>query len=177
MRVFVTMTRTSLPMIRQSIEVSSMTGRARVLCALLWLACGPLAAHARTIPADAEPECHSVHVGRAITLSGRYALDYGDESIGSYVWFEEDDASARRLPDRSKRAGVIAFANQRDALRELRLPAAPPDGVCRFDGRATVVIRDLDTACPGLETPDHARLVKVVKASLPTRHACEATAP
>ncbi|VWB63709.1 hypothetical protein BLA14095_02861 [Burkholderia lata] len=177
MRVFVTMTRTSLPMIRQSIDVSNLTGRARVLCAVLWLACGAAAAHAQTIPADAEPDCRSVHVGRAITLSGRYALDYGDETIGSEVWFEEDDASARRLPDRSQRAGVIQFTNQGDARRSLRLPAAQPEGVCRFDGRATLVIRDLDTVCPGLEEPDHARLVKVVKASLPTRHACGAAAP
>ena len=177
MRVFVTMTRTSLPMIRQSIDVSRMTGRARVLCAVLWLACGPVAARAQTIPGDAEPECHSVHVARAITLSGRYTLDFGDESSGPDVWFEEDDASARRLPDRSQRAGVIRFMNQRDARRGLRLPAAQPEGVCRFDGRATLVIRDLDTVCPGLEEPDHARLVKVVKASLPARHACEATAP
>ncbi|VWD21722.1 hypothetical protein BLA50215_03979 [Burkholderia lata] len=177
MRVFVTTTRTLLPMIRQSLDVSSMTGRARMLCALLWLACGPVAAHAQTIPADAEPECRSVHVDRAITLSGRYALDYGDETIGSEVWFEEDDASARRLPDRSQRAGVIRFMNQRDARRGLRLPVAQPEGVCRFDGSATLVIRDLDTVCPGLEEPDHARLVKVVNASLPTRHACGATAP
>ncbi|VWD55470.1 hypothetical protein BLA39750_06653 [Burkholderia lata] len=177
MRIFVTMIRISLPMTRQPIEVSSMTGRARVLCAVLWLACGPIAAHAQTIPADAEPECHSVYVGRAITLSGRYLLDYGDEASGQDVWFEDDDASARRLPDRSQRAGVIAFTNQSDARRSLRLPAAQPEGVCRFDGRATVVIRDLETVCPGLEEPDHARLVKVVKASPPTRHACEATAP
>ncbi|VWM08899.1 hypothetical protein BLA6992_03231 [Burkholderia lata] len=177
MRVFVTSTRTSPPMIRQSIEVSSMTGRARVLCAVLWLACGPVAAHAQTIPADAEPECHSVQVGRAITLSGRYAVDYADEESGEDVWFVEDDASARRLPDRSQRAGVIRFVNQRDARRSLRLPAAQPEGVCRFDGRATLVIRDLDTVCPGLEEPDHARLVKVLTASRPTRHACEATAP
>ncbi|WP_241026477.1 hypothetical protein [Burkholderia sp. Se-20378] len=177
MRVFVTTTRTSLPMIRQSIEVSSMTGCARVLCAVLWLACGPVVAHAQTIPADAEPECHSVQVGRAITLSGRYAVDYADEESGEDVWFVEDDASARRLPDRSQRAGVIRFVNQRDARRSLRLPAAQPEGVCRFDGRATLVIRDLDTVCPGLEEPDHARLVKVLTASRPTRHACEATAP
>ncbi|NHV26469.1 hypothetical protein [Burkholderia sp. D-99] len=154
-----------------------MTGRVCVLCAVVWLACGAVAARAQPIPPDAEPACHSVHVGRSITLSGRYALDYGDESIGSDVWFEADDASARRLPDRSQRAGVIAFTNQRDALRGLRLPVAQPDGVCRFDGRATVVIRDLDTVCPGLETPDRARLVKVVTAAPPTRHACEATAP
>lgn len=176
MRVFVTMTRTSLPMIRQSIDVSNLTGRARVLCAVLWLAGGAVAAHAQTIPADAEPECHSVHVGRSITLSGRYTVDYGDEESGEDVWFEEDDASARRLPDRSRRAGVIRFTNQRDARRSLRLPAAQPDGVCRFDGRATLVIRDLETVCPGLEEPDHARLVKVVKASPPTQHACEAAA-
>ncbi|WP_241019818.1 hypothetical protein [Burkholderia sp. Ac-20345] len=177
MRVFVTTIRMLLPMIRQSLDALSMTGRARVLCALLWLACGAVAARAQTIPADAEPECRSVHVGRAITLSGRYALDYGDESIGSEVWFEEDDASARRLPDRSQRAGVMQFTNQGDARRSLRLPAAQPEGVCRFDGSATLVIRDLDTVCPGLEEPDHARLVKVVKASLPTRHACGAAAP
>ncbi|WP_256976850.1 hypothetical protein [Burkholderia sp. AU31652] len=177
MRVVVTMTRTSLPMIRQSIDVSNLTGRARVLCAVLWLACGAAAAHAQTIPADAEPECHSVYVGRAITLSGRFIVDYGDEESGEDVWFEEDDASARRLPDRSQRAGVIRFTNQRDARRSLRLPAAQPERVCRFDGRATLVIRDLETVCPGLEEPDHARLVKVVKASLPTQHACEAAAP
>ena len=82
MRVVVTMTRTSLPMIRQSIDVSNLTDRARVLCAVLWLACGAAAAHAQTIPADAEPECHSVYVGRAITLSGRYVVDYGDEESG-----------------------------------------------------------------------------------------------
>ncbi|VWD29064.1 hypothetical protein BLA17378_07182 [Burkholderia aenigmatica] len=176
MRVFVTMHRTSLPMIRKAPDVSTLTGFARALGVLL-LACGAAAAGAQPAPADAEPECHSVHVGRAITLSGRYALDYGDESIGSDVWFEEDEASARRLPDRSQRAGVIVFTNQHDALRGLRLPAAQPDGVCRFDGRATVVIRALDTVCPGLETPDRARLVKVVTAGLPTRHACEATTP
>ncbi|MBN3832042.1 hypothetical protein G3N64_09285 [Burkholderia sp. Ac-20344] len=152
-----------------------MNGRARALFLSL-LACGPVAAAARTIPADAEPDCHSVHVGRAITLSGRYALDYGDATIGPDVWFEEDGASARRLPDRSQRAGVIDFTNQRDALRGLRLPAAQPDGVCRFDGYATIVIRDLETVCPGLETPDRARLVRVVTASVPERHACEATA-
>ena len=117
-----------------------------------------------------------MHVGRSITLSGRYTVDYGDEESGEDVWFEEDDASARRLPDRSQRAGVIRFTNQRDARRSLRLPAAQPDGVCRFDGRATLVIRDLETVCPGLEEPDHARQVKVVKASPPTRHACEAAA-
>ncbi|WP_256990542.1 hypothetical protein [Burkholderia sp. HI2714] len=177
MRVFVTTTRTSLPMIRQSIDMSSLIVRASVLCAVWWLACGTAAAHAQTIPADAEPECHSVYVGRAITLSGRYLVDYGDEESGEDVWFEEDDASARRLPDRSQRAGVIRFTNQRDARRSLRLPAAQPVGVCRFDGRATVVIRDLETVCPGLEEPDHARLVKVVKASQPTRYACEAAAP
>ncbi|WP_241024907.1 hypothetical protein [Burkholderia sp. Ac-20384] len=177
MRIFVTTIRISLPMIRQAFDLSSMAGRTRVLCAVLGLAGGAAAAHAQTIPADAEPECHSVYVGRAITLSGRYALDYGDESIGADVWFDEDDASARRLPDRSQRAGVIQFTNQSDARRRLRLPAAQPEGVCRFDGRATVVIRDLETVCPGLEEPDHARLVKVVKASPPTRHACEAAAP
>lgn len=175
MRVFFTMTRTSLPMIRKALDVSSMTGRARALC-LVVLAWGSAASGAQPVPADAEPDCHSVHVGRAITLSGRYALDYGDESIGSDVWFEEDDASARRLPDRSQRAGVIVFTNQHDATRGLRLPAAQPDGVCRFDGRATIVIRDLDTVCPGLETPDRARLVKVVAADRPTRHACDAAA-
>ncbi|OXJ29081.1 hypothetical protein CFB82_31005 [Burkholderia sp. HI2714] len=157
--------------------MSSLIVRASVLCAVWWLACGTAAAHAQTIPADAEPECHSVYVGRAITLSGRYLVDYGDEESGEDVWFEEDDASARRLPDRSQRAGVIRFTNQRDARRSLRLPAAQPVGVCRFDGRATVVIRDLETVCPGLEEPDHARLVKVVKASQPTRYACEAAAP
>ncbi|HGL6717475.1 hypothetical protein NTJ56_31815 [Burkholderia contaminans] len=176
MRVFVTMPRTSLPMIRQSIDVSNLTGRARVLCAVLWLACGAVAAHAQTIPADAEPECHSVHVGPSLTLSGRYTVDYGDEESGEDVWFEEDDASARRLPDRSRRAGVIRFTNQRDARHSLRLPAAQPDGVCRIDGRATLVIRDLETVCPGLEEPDHARLARVVKASPPTPHACEAIA-
>lgn len=176
MRVFVSMTRTSLPMIRKAFDVSSMHGRARVLCLVL-LACGSAAAGAQPVPADAEPDCRAVHAGRAITLTGRYALDYGDESIGSDVWFEEDDASARRLPDRSQRAGVIVFTNQRDATRGLRLPAAQPNGVCRFDGRATIVIRDLDTACPGLETPDRARLVKVVAADVPTRYACDAAAP
>ncbi|UXU90056.1 hypothetical protein [Burkholderia sp. S-53] len=156
--------------------MSSLHGSARVLCVWL-LACGAAAAGAQPVPTDTEPDCRSVHVGRAITLSGRYALDYGDESIGSDVWFEEDDASARRLPDRSQRAGVIVFTNPRDATRGLRLPAAQPDGVCRFDGRATIVIRDLYTVCPGLETPDRARLVKVVAADLPTRHACDAAAP
>ncbi|QVN20037.1 hypothetical protein [Burkholderia pyrrocinia] len=155
-----------------------MNSRARALCLML-LACGSAAAGAQAVPvsADAEPECHAVHVGRTIALSGSYALDYGDESIGPDVWFEEDDASARRLPDRSRRAGVIVFTNQRDATRGLRLPNVQPDGVCRFDGRATIVIRDLYTACPGLETPDRARLVKVVAAGLPTRHACDAAAP
>ncbi|WP_412025301.1 hypothetical protein [Burkholderia cepacia] len=156
--------------------MSSLHGRARVLCVWL-LACSAAAAGAQPVPADAEPDCRAVHVGQAITLSGRYALDYGDESIGSDVWFEEDDASARRLPDRSQRAGVIVFTNQRDARRGLRMPAAQPDGVCRLDGRATIVIRDLDTACPGLETPDRARLVKVVAAGLPMRHACGTAAP
>ncbi|CAG2312934.1 hypothetical protein BCCR75502_03702 [Burkholderia sola] len=175
MRVFVTMIRTSLPMIRPAIDVSSMTGRARALFLSL-LACGPLAAGAQTIPADAEPACHAMQIDRTITLSGRYALDYGDESIGSDVWFEEDDASARRLPARSQRAGVIVFTNQHEARRGLRLPAVQPRGVCRFDGRATLVIRDLETACPGLETPDRARLVKVVAADVPSRHACAAAA-
>lgn len=175
MRVFVTMTRTRLPMSRHALDVSSMTARARALLLSL-LACGPVAAGAQAIPADAEPGCHAVHVDRTITLSGRYALDYGDESIGPDVGFEEDDASARHLPDRSQRAGVIVFTNQPDARRRLRLPAAQPRGVCRFDGRATLVIRDLETACPGLETPDRARLVKVVSADAPARHACGATA-
>ncbi|AZQ56523.1 hypothetical protein D5R55_28295 [Burkholderia cenocepacia] len=164
-------------MIRQSLDVSNRAGRARVLRVLVWLACAPIAAGAQPIPADAEPECHSVHVGRTMTLSGRYMLDYGSESSGQDVWFVEDDTSARRLPDPSRRAGVIRFMNQRDALRWLRLPAAQPDGTCGFDGRATLVIRDLDTVCPGLEEPDHAQLVKVVKASVPARHACDATTP
>ncbi|MCA7970775.1 MULTISPECIES: hypothetical protein [Burkholderia] len=163
-------------MIRHTIDVSSLTGRARALFLSL-LVCGPVAAGAQTIAADAEPGCHAMHVDRTITLSGRYALDYGDESLGSDVWFEEDDASARRLPDRSQRAGVIVFTNQREAARGLRLPAAQPRGVCRFDGRATLVIRDLETACPGLETPDRARLLRVVAADVPARHACGATAP
>lgn len=175
MRVFVTTTRTRLPMIRPVLDVSSMTGRARALLLSL-LACGPLAAGAQTIPADAEPGCRAAHLDRTITLSGHYALDYGDESLGSDVWFAEDDASARRLPDRSQRAGVIVFTNQHEARRGLRLPAAQPRGVCRFDGRATLVIRDLETACPGLETPDRARLVKVVAADAPARHACGAIA-
>ncbi len=173
MRVFVTTTRTRLPMSRHALDASSMTARALLLSLL---ACGPVAAGAQAIPADAEPGCHAVHVDRTITLSGRYALDYGDESIGPDVGFEEDDASARHLPDRSQRAGVIVFTNQPDARRRLRLSAAQPRGVCRFDGRATLVIRDLETACPGLETPDRARLVKVVSADAPARHACGATA-
>ncbi|MCA8493983.1 hypothetical protein [Burkholderia arboris] len=177
MRVVVTMTRTVLPMIRQMIDVLSMTGRARVPGIVLLLACGSVVAGEQPIPADAEPECHAVHVDRAITLSGRFAVDYDDDTIGPDVWFEEDAASAKRLPDRSQRAGVIVFTNQEDARRGLRLPAAQPRGVCRLDGRATLVIRDLDTACPGLETPDSARLVKVVTAGPPARHACNATAP
>ncbi|WP_322082213.1 hypothetical protein [Burkholderia sp. BCC1972] len=177
MGVIVTMARLSVLMIRQALDISNLTCRARMLCAALLLACGPVAAGAQTIPADAEPECHAVHVDRTITLSGRYMLDYGSESSGQDVWFVEDDTSARRLPDPSQRAGVIRFMNQRDALRWLRLPAAQPDGMCRFEGRATLVIRDLDTVCPGLEEPDHAQLVKVVKASVPVRHACGATTP
>ena len=176
MRVVVTMTRLSLPMIRQALDLSNLTGRARTLCAVLLLACGPAAAGEQPILADAEPECHAVHVDRTITLSGRYAVDYDDEAIGPDVWFEDDDASAMRLPDRSQRAGMIVFTNQDVARRGLRLPAAQPHGVCLLDGRATLVIRDLYTACPGLETPDSARLVKVVKASVPVRHACNATA-
>ncbi len=177
MRVFVTMTRTVLPMICPMIDVSSMTGRARVLGVVWLLACGPVAAGGQPIPADAEPECHAVHVDRAITLSGRFAVDYDDDTIGSDVWFAEDDTSVKRLPDRSQRAGVIVFTNQKDARRGLRLPAAQPRGVCRLDGRATLVIRDLYTACPGLETPDSARLVKIVTAGPAARHACNATAP
>lgn len=166
-------------MIRKPIDVSSMNGCARMLCVAL-LTCGAAAAgavRAQSIPADAEPDCRAVHIVRTITLTGRYALDYGDESIGSDVWFEADDASARRLPERSQRAGVIDFTNQRDAMRSLRMPAAQPDGVCRLEGRATIVIRDLETACPGLETPDRARLVKVISAGLPVRRACDAAAP
>lgn len=116
MRVFVTTTRTRLPMSRHALDASSMTARARALLLSL-LACGPVAAGAQTIPADAEPGCHAVHVDRTITLSGRYALDYGDESIGPDVGFEEDDASARHLPDHPQRAGVIVFTNQSDARR------------------------------------------------------------
>ncbi|MGU7838106.1 hypothetical protein ACV22V_01365 [Burkholderia sp. AW33-5] len=60
-----------------------------------------------------------------------------------------------------------------------RRDGPPPGqtGYAVFDGGATLVIRDLNTACPGLETPDGARLARVVAAGVPVRHACNAAAP
>lgn len=109
-----------------------------------------------------------------ITLSGTYSIDYDDEFNGSEVWFVEDGASASQLPDRSRRAGLIVFSNQQDALRYLRLPIAQPDGVCRLNGRATIVISDLETVCPGQEATDRAILKRVVSAGSPTQSPCDA---
>ncbi|WP_059487217.1 hypothetical protein [Burkholderia ubonensis] len=111
---------------------------------------------------------------RIVTLSGQYAVDYDDEAIGSDVWFTEDDASAKRLPDRSQRSGVLVFTNQADAVRRLRIPVERPDGICRLEGTAKIEIRDLETTCPGQEAPDHAVLEKVISASAPKRITCDA---
>lgn len=118
--------------------------------------------------------CHAIHMKRIVTLSGQYAVDYDDEAIGSDVWFTEDDASAKRLPDRSQRSGVLVFTNQADAVRRLRIPVERPDGICRLEGTAKIEIRDLETTCPGQEAPDHAVLEKVISASAPKRITCDA---
>lgn len=72
------------------------------------------------------------------------------------------------------RAGLIIFLNQCDTLRRLRVPRARFDGVCQLQGRATIVIRDLETVCPGQEATDRALLVKVISTSSPTRNLCDA---
>lgn len=58
----------------------------------------------------------------------QYAVDYDDETIGSDVWFTEDDASTKWFPARSQRSGVLVFTNQSDAVHYLRIPQERPDG-------------------------------------------------
>lgn len=166
---------TLLQMIRKSTNTSQIVKRTCRLAALLF-GLGVLSLPAIGAAQDVEEAgCHSIYLKRAITLSGQYAVDYDDEAIGSDVWFTEDDDSAKRLPDRSQRSGVLVFTNQADAIRRLRIPAARPGGVCRLEGTAKIVIRDLETTCPGQEAPDHAFLAKVIRASVPKRIACDAS--
>jgi hypothetical protein len=167
---------TLLQMIRKFTNVSQIVKRACRLGALL-LGLGALSLPAIGATQDVEGAgCHAIRLKRAVTLSGQYAVDYDDDAIGSDVWFTEDDDSAKLLPDRSQRSGVLVFTNQADAARRLRIPAARPNGVCRLEGTAKVEIRDLETTCPGQEAPDHAFLAKVIRASVPRRIACDASA-
>ncbi|KAB1597431.1 hypothetical protein C5O75_000590 [Burkholderia cepacia] len=160
-------------MILKFIESSRKVRCAHALCMLL-LVSGPALGGAWSIPVDDELACAEVRIVQEITLSGTYSIDYDDEFNGSEVWFVEDGASASQLPDRSQRAGLIVFSNQQDALRYLRLPIAQPDGVCRVNGRATIVISDLETVCPGQEATDRAILKRVVSAGSPTQSPCDA---
>ncbi|WP_431825604.1 hypothetical protein [Burkholderia sp. F1] len=167
---------TSLQMIRKSIGAIFTVGRTCGLGALA-LGLGAWVVPAMGAAQDADGStCHAIHMKRVVTLSGQYAVDYDDEAIGSDVWFTEDDASAKRLPDRSQRSGVLVFTNRSDAARRLRIPAERPRGVCRLEGTAKIAIRELETTCPGQEAPDHAVLERVVSASAPKRVACDASA-
>lgn len=175
MKHFTKTTCTSLQMIQKSIDAARVLSRIRVLGALV---CVLGAAVLPTTSAAQDSEgstCHATHIKRVITLSGKYAVDYDDESIGSDVWFTEDDASAKWLPDRSQRSGVLVFTNQGDAVHRLRIPAERPNGVCRLEGTAKIEIRELETTCPGQEAPDHAVLGRVISASVPKRIACDTT--
>lgn len=122
-------------------------------------------------------ECRETKIKSAITVSGQYAVDYEDGGpIEGEIWFSEDEASARLLPSTSFRAGIIVFKNQNDARRYFRIPTQRLKGICRLEGTAKIVIRDLETVCPGQETPDQAFLVKVIVASRPMRKECDAPA-
>src|SRR2546428_8598651 len=103
-------------------------------------------------------------------LSGIYAIDFPNDNGDPWkdaVWFAEDDASSSALPSSDFRSGVLVFDNQRLAKRLLPPPARLPKGICRIEGKATLVIRDFSGSCPGVEAPDGATLGKVLSSTKP----------
>jgi hypothetical protein len=166
--------------IRASSDLCSVQSRIRarlskgvlaVLVAVLAIGCQRSGTQNREYVIKAENEDFAVYSGRT-AVQGQYFRDHKDDVSGDDVTCFVPDrtkAGSRRPPDSNR---YFCFENPEFANQALRLAERTDATICRFEGKANVVISDYTVDKDPNHPRDFAMLERVVVTSAGSAQPC-----
>ena len=145
-----------------------------ILLALIAL---PILAQAQNFKYQKDDSGFKMYKGQA-TLTGKYSRILDPEFLeymGDFICFEPNKASAHLTP-RSKddeRDAGFCFSNFEQARKIFKLPNTIKKGYCKYEGKATITIKDYNVFVEETEGFDLAGLVSAKNITPVTAVKCE----